>query len=216
MKKLYFIGIIFLAGFGVVVGVIYLQTTGNLRSASLAEKNQTVQIEENQDTQRSLQLPRRQQISDRPQTVPQKLETASSSERSIGYITAVYEENNKEYLKIDYIEFFTGEAADQAAAEDGFDTASWGGVPDGIWQRNNNKKIRTFEVDPAVEISMASSKYLDVGTVIEGKGLVIPYDVFYKLFNDPNNPDYMQDQKVPYWITLKGGMVVKIEQQYLP
>jgi hypothetical protein len=216
MNKLYFIGIIFLAGLSVFIGFMYVRITGSPKSSSLVEQNRIVQFEQDKDIQQSPQLPRTQRTTEQPQVTTQQYKVVSSSERAIGYITAMYSEDDKKYLKIDYITFSTSTAADKAANESGFDTDSWGGAPDGYWIENINTKIRTFEIDPAVEISMASSKYLDVGTVIEGKGLVIPYDVFYKLFNDPNNPDYMQDQKVPYWITLKGGMVVKIEQQYLP
>jgi len=65
------------------------------------------------------------------------------SQKEIGYIKKIYEEEGKKYLDIDYIQYFTGEKAVQAAEEDELLNC----CPNGYYIRNESHKIRTFEID---------------------------------------------------------------------
>ena len=92
-------------------------------------------------------------------TQPEEEEFVSPpvTEKQIGYIKAIYTKNNKEYLDIDYVQYLTGDEAIEAVEEDGecpadiYPDPSYC-IPNGFYIRNQNPKIRTFEILKNVEI----------------------------------------------------------------
>lgn len=141
--------------------------------------------------------------------------TPSATERNMGFITKVYKMNNKMYIDIDYAQMLTGAEADAAARAQGFNE----GAPGGYWIRNENKKIRSFEVTADVQAYMTypSHKYpqLDTNGVVEGKGWAIPFSLFYDIMNSSDGED-KKYQDAPYWISVSNNVVTSIEQQYQP
>jgi len=78
----------------------------------------------------------------------------SEAGKHIGIVKNIYENNGKKYLTIDYIELLTGEAGGKACIEDAKCEKDCLGsfqsycLPNDYYIRNNNDKIRTFEISP--------------------------------------------------------------------
>lgn len=133
--------------------------------------------------------------------------------REIGVIKRVYSSGGKRYLDIDYIQFLTGDEANAAAIEDDYiepgDT-----VPNDYYIRNVNPRIRTFEISNSVAIIAQTYTTNPDGSFVFGDD-VLDFSTFKTIFetNDPRNQNMIHN---PYWITLRGDLITKIEEQYLP
>lgn len=111
-------------------------------------------------------------------------------------------------LTVDVIQFLTGQAAVDAYHEEHPDDPD--GPPNDYYIVNVNPRLRTLEVAPDVTVALVrlhddGDADLDQGTWAE-----LPD---YLAVNRP------EDERLswnPYWITLEGGIVVAIEEQYLP
>ncbi|MGB9847855.1 MAG: peptidoglycan-binding domain-containing protein [Minisyncoccia bacterium] len=165
-------------------------------------------------------------------------------ERPLGYIKAVYEQNGKRYLDIDYVQWLTGKDAIRAAIEDGecfigentsqlleelekFDISSGYGkfglcAPDGYYIRNQNSKIRTFEISNDVQIIMQT---YGSGQCHMETNEKISYEIFKSFWgNNPIcAPNLKNDQpccthlkSVPYRLRIQNGIVTKITEYYIP
>ncbi len=150
---------------------------------------------------------------------------APDAERQIAYLTKV----GANEIIADYIQWLTGDAANQAAFEDGVIGSVDEGVPNDYYIRNTNPQLRTLPVaDNALVILQTSA----MGSVT---GVAVPIDEWLGLFKDDGTPwNYETDTipdwpapnygfvgastvYAPYWLTLDGdGNVIQIEQQYIP
>lgn len=92
-------------------------------------------------------------------SIPNKSESSEvTKETSVtAYITSI--EGNK--ITLDYVDYLSGKEAEKAAIEDGrcnpeqIDSYCF---PNGtVYFRNNNPKLRTFEVSPTVQIKTATA-----------------------------------------------------------
>lgn len=129
------------------------------------------------------------------------------------FVKRVYASGGKNYLEVDYIQFLTGAEADAAAIEDGK-------IPPGehiendYYIRNQNPKLRTFEVASTVEVAL---NWYNKGTMADPEMYQGPSDfaTLKHVFdtNDPNNQGVIIN---PYKITLRDDQIVKIEQMYIP
>jgi hypothetical protein len=113
-------------------------------------------------------------------------------------------------LDFDLAYFLTGEEANAAAEEHGDETP----VPNDYYIVNDNPKLRTLGVAPNLEIVLLDWERCCDETFLgslEGLAAAInggePVTVEGHVYQGPLSP---------YWLTVEGGAVTRIEEQYLP
>jgi len=104
-------------------------------------------------------------------------------------------------LTFDLAEFYTDQAAIDAAEQHGDE------VVNGYYIVNDNPRLRTMPVSDTVVV-----RYIPNDACCD----LQPgdFDAFSEAVNGTAQTDYFA--QAPWWITVSGGQVVKIEQQYLP
>jgi hypothetical protein len=105
-------------------------------------------------------------------------------------------------ITFDLIQFFTGEAATKAAAEDGEESPP----PNDYYIRNVNSRLRTLPVrsDAPITVNVLAAPSTGSST----KDVSVTLDELASYF--PNSGT------APFWITVAQGQVTKIAQQFLP
>jgi hypothetical protein len=105
-------------------------------------------------------------------------------------------------ITFDLIQFFTGEAATKAAAEDGAESPP----PNDYYIRNVNARLRTLPVasDAPITVNVLAAQSSGSST----KDVSVTLEELAGYF--PNNGT------APFWITVAQGQVAKIAQQFLP
>jgi hypothetical protein len=105
-------------------------------------------------------------------------------------------------ITFDLIQFFTGEAATKAAAEDGEESPP----PNDYYIRNVNSRLRTLPVrsDAPITVNVLAAPSTGSST----KDVSVTLDELASYF--PNSGT------APFWITVEQGQVTKIAQQFLP
>ena len=137
----------------------------------------------------------------------------SVNEKAIGYITQVYKKNGKNYLDIDYIQFLHEQEAKDAMLEDG-DCDGWEETcspPNGYYIRNQNPKIRTFEISSNLQIKLETFSVGPDNNFVFAESISLPD--FTDLFSQDTDRHARQ---VPFWLEVKEGLVTSISEQYLP
>jgi len=100
-------------------------------------------------------------------------------------------------IVVDVIQFLTGEAAKQASVADG----NGDDVPNDYYIRNVNPRLRTLALAADANVTVLDA--VDPARSVRA-------DV-------PALANLVSHSPVtPYWLTVSGGRVVKVEQQYLP
>jgi len=105
-------------------------------------------------------------------------------------------------ITFDLIQFFTGEAATKAAAEDGQESPP----PNDYYIRNVNSRLRTLPVrsDAPITVNVLAAQSTGSST----KDVSVTLDKLASYF--PNSGT------APFWITVEQGQVARIAQQFLP
>jgi hypothetical protein len=105
-------------------------------------------------------------------------------------------------ITFDLIQFFTGEAATKAAAEDGEESPP----PNDYYIRNVNSRLRTLPVrsDAPITVNVLAAQSTGSST----KDVSVTLDKLASYF--PNSGT------APFWITVEQGQVARIAQQFLP
>lgn len=116
-------------------------------------------------------------------------------------------------LEFDRAEFLTGDEANEAAEEDGV-VSPGEGVPNDYYIRNPDTSTVTIRLGlaPGIEPELV---VVDWGNCCEStSGELEPWA---ESFDDPeyDGGAYRGDGS-PYWVTVVGRAVVKVEEQYLP
>jgi hypothetical protein len=126
--------------------------------------------------------------------------------RHFGYIESFDLEALPGSVVFDLAYLLTGEEANQAAAEDGYETP----VPNDYYVINDNPRLRTLVVSPDVTIRL-----VDWGHSL---GLVSadPRRFQESFALDEYPLGTYKGKFSPYWLTIKDGVVVTIEEQYQP
>jgi hypothetical protein len=122
-----------------------------------------------------------------------------------GELYAIGANQDPPRLVIDIEQWFTDQAAVDAAIEDGITVDP--GI-NGYYIRNANPRWRTVEIDPTAKITLTSYPYGDPTDPRE-----YSLDDFGDLFYSFNE---MPLHAWPYWVSVKDGKVVAIEQQFIP
>jgi hypothetical protein len=137
--------------------------------------------------------------------------------RQFAFISVVDPETST--LVADYAEWYTGDEAAAAAIEDG-QGASDGTYDLEFYIRNQNGRLRTLEVASGTDVVLIACYPNEDGPCVttESVGLV----TFADLLADPEAALDTQGWywygagEVPFWLTLSDGVVIQIDEQYLP
>lgn len=132
--------------------------------------------------------------------------------RNYGYIQSVDIAADPRTVEFDLAEFLTGDAADRAAVEDGF-IEPGEHVDNDYYVRNRNKRLRTVPLASDVRIRLVDwSRCCDAH--IDGE--LEPFAAAFRSTPNPEPGTRYRGASSPYWLTVKTGVVVEIEEQYLP
>jgi hypothetical protein len=127
--------------------------------------------------------------------------------KSFGIIKSVDAANGT--LVFDLEQFFSGDAANVAAREDGV-IGPDESVDNDYYIRNVNPKLRTVPIGSDLEIVLI--KWSNCCEHTFSPNLA----TFAKAFPGPGPSDDYRGPASPYWLTVENGVIVKIEEQYLP
>jgi hypothetical protein len=126
--------------------------------------------------------------------------------RHFGFIRSV-DSTSPKTISFDLAYRLDGEAANQAAAERGYPTP----VENDYFVVNDNPKLRTVPLSLDVEILL-----VDWNRCCDDFVTVDP-ESFQASFGHPEYSSlHPQGEFSQYWVTVAGGTVVKIEEQYRP
>lgn len=105
-------------------------------------------------------------------------------------------------LTVDLAELYTGDEAIAEATKDGTLDESCECVPNDVYTRNNNPKLRTVSVDPSASITVLAS--LNATDQVPGD------------LNDLANAVSTYSGPTPFFIDVKNGIVTSCEQIFFP
>lgn len=140
--------------------------------------------------------------------------------KQMGYIKSVYEEGEKKYLKIDYIQWLGGEEGAQACVEDKKclpQCLEEGGcLPNGYYVRNQNTKIRTFEISDSTMFDFTDLQ--SAGFELDNIPLAsftISFVEFKDIFSSSDTEQEWLRNSI-YNIELQNSVIIKLWHQYQP
>jgi hypothetical protein len=111
-------------------------------------------------------------------------------------------EPNGQTVSFDLIQFFTGDAATKAAAEDGEESPP----PNDYYIRNVNDRLRTLPVADDAPITVNVLAAPTSGDATENVSVTLAELAGY----------FPNSGTAPFWLTVAQGRVTRIAQQYLP
>ena len=125
--------------------------------------------------------------------------------RHPGYLRAA--DAGKRTVTVDVIQFLTGDEARKASAADHPGET----LDSDYYIRNTNPKLRTLSLAAEVDVTLLDS---ELGGTDAAKS--VPADVAALARVVAHHVAAGSTDANPYWLTLSGGKVTKVEQQYLP
>jgi cell division protein FtsB len=128
--------------------------------------------------------------------------------RHFGRLVAVGASQEPPRLVIDIEQWFTGEEAAEAAIEDGVLPPGATAIENDFYIRNEDPRWRMLEVDPATTVSLTTYPYGDIDDP-----MVVSLTRFGELYHSTEDGLL---RLFPYWITVRDGTVVQIEEQFIP
>ncbi len=138
--------------------------------------------------------------------------TTGARSRSFGYIHSVDPPSSPPTISFDRAQFLTGPAANEAAVEDGR-IATSDTVPNDYYIRNESEDVEKLPIATAVRVTAVRCP------TSCREGVAGDFDALAASFSQPGrrslNDDYRGAQS-QYWITVEDGVVVRIDEQYLP
>lgn len=130
-------------------------------------------------------------------------------ELELAYVTGIEEG----VVSADYVQWLTEEEANIAARDDGAIPADET-VPNPFYIRNDNPQIRQLTVSPSAPIVLQAC--FDPGPCVTTVG--VPADQWSDLVGggEPDDWTWYGGGSLPYWLTVRGGEIVQVVEQYLP
>lgn len=129
------------------------------------------------------------------------------------FINQIDNNNGRVTLQVDDIEWYEGKEADKVFLEREKDSGL-DGAPDGYYIVNDDKQVRTLEVDPHAVIWMQIYDHTgNIYDITPEWNQAIPLAKFEVIYHANKVLDVSE---YPYHLTIKDGKVVKIVQQYIP
>lgn len=116
--------------------------------------------------------------------------------------SAAQRENGSTRIRFDLAYFYRGERAEREAAERGDEVVS------GYYIVNDNPRLRTLPLADEVEV-----EYIPASRCCELQAGNL--DAWIEAVLEANPTDY-PGTNAPWWFTVEGGRITRIEQQYLP
>lgn len=132
--------------------------------------------------------------------------------RHFSYVKSVDSASTPATVQVDIAEFLSGEEANAAAAEDGL-IAEGENVPNDYYVRNEDKSVVTLDV--ASDVRVTHIQCPDSCT----DGISGQFDAFAASFGDTGEKTLLDEYRgaqSQYWVTVRDGEVVAIDEQYLP
>ncbi len=132
--------------------------------------------------------------------------------RHFGYVRSVDTDASPATIDVDVAEFLSGEEANAAAVEDGV-IPPGEPVPNDYYIRNEDKDLVTVAV--ADDVAVTHIQCPDSCT----EGVPGQFDAFAASFDAPSDGSLAAEYRgaqSQYWITVEGGEVVAIDEQYVP
>jgi hypothetical protein len=136
---------------------------------------------------------------DTPTATPTADASALTNGKHPVYLTTVDVDGRK--LTIDVVQFFTGTAAADAAREDGSAEVP---PPNDYWIRNANKLLRTLPIAADATITVNTLAGETSGDSAKDVSVTLTQLAGYSLTNHL------------FWVTVDGGSITKIAEQFLP
>lgn len=133
-------------------------------------------------------------------------QAGTESERQFCFVRSGTREGSGAVLTVDFAEILGGAEAAAAATAHGDESPP----PNDYYIVNDNPKLREFPVDTKLTVSVVSQP--GGGVVTEGYGM--PFGQWYDVLSGMSADDFVTGR--PYWITIKGGTIVAIQEQFLP
>jgi DNA polymerase III delta prime subunit len=143
-------------------------------------------------------------------TTPVPLVTKKKPAKTVkqfAFIKKIIESGSAPVIVADYAQMLTGDAAAAAAAANGDESPP----PNDYYILNSNKLLRNLKVKPGISVNVATNSD---GTS-DPTGHLVTFANWAANFSAPTDQNEAV-REAPYWIWVKGGTIVKIEQQYLP
>jgi len=136
-----------------------------------------------------------------------------TTDMQTAYINQIDHKDGKLVLTADYIQWLEGAAADEAFLKDEPDSGM-DGAPDGYYIINSDPKLRTLEIDPNAQVVMQIYDHNGVLEDLQPQwNQAISVSQFIAIYGDKHIVDL---SSFPYHLTIQGGKVVRIVQQYIP
>jgi hypothetical protein len=162
-----------------------------------------------------------------PYTSPIKTEGSSAAEltgdgRYFGYIPAVDAESRPPTISFDVAQFFFGKDVQKAAEEDGA-VSPGEGVPNDHYQRNPETQTQALMLatDASLTAAVPVTRLIpyEEARARCRKGCsdgVIPVSLAEFLASFEEKRHGLTAAGVPVWITIRDGVVIRIDEQYFP
>ena len=126
--------------------------------------------------------------------------------RHFTYIKEVSTVDGSTVLVVDYARMLTGDEAAAAATAAGEESPP----PNDYFIVNENTLLRTFPVDTTINVRLTSRS-----DGVQPEGYDVGFGVWQDMFVGMIEGAGIV-KVVPYWITIEGGVITAIEEQYLP
>jgi len=136
---------------------------------------------------------------------PSETAAAPSTEKLFCFMRSGKWEGSTPYLTVDYAQLLTGDEAIAAATAHGSESPP----PNDYYIVNDNTKLRDLAADPKQAVKVVSKS----DGMVSG-GYNMPFGEWYDVLIGMSATNFVKD--APYWITVKDGTIVAIEEQFLP
>jgi len=203
----------FAVGVAIAAGGTYLYMTSQVQAQKAEQAKAEAALADALERQAALeesaaaQTPETPPVAQEPTEVPKAEDPAKPvTTRQLAFITKVVQGASPS-LSADYANFLTGDEAAAAAAERGDESPP----PNDYYIVNDNRKLRTLKVAPRVKVQLVSN----ADGTSDPSGYTADFETWANHFAAPSDENAAIRQ-APYWLTLKGGVVVAIEEQFLP
>ena len=134
--------------------------------------------------------------------MPERTGESDVSGREFCFVTGIEVVDGTVFVIVDYARFLTGDEAAAEAAARGDESPP----PNDFYIVNDNPLLRRFPVSADASVRLVTQT-----TGVEPEGYDSTVDEWRNNFSAIPSA-----RAVPYWITLEEGVVVAIEEQYLP
>jgi len=142
--------------------------------------------------------------------------------RYFGYVRAVDATSEPPTLSFDVARFFFGKNVQKAAEKYGAVTPGEA-VSNDHYERNSDAQAQTLPVEKDARVTAAGVTRILTPQEMEtrcrsGCGWVIPasLDEFFRAVETEHYDVTTEEAPIPVWLTIRDGLVVRIDEQYFP